>query len=100
MARLQTGRTLKVSTSYKVQFSKEALKYFEKLDKQIQKRIAKVVEMLKQNPYAVPHVKPMEGTAYEQYRVRIGDIRMIYRLHNDQLLVIIVKIGPRGDVYK
>ena len=87
-------------TNYNVQFTKEALKYFNKLDRRTQKRIAQVIEELKMNPQVLPNIKPMEGLPYEQYRIRIGNLRIVYRVNNRQLLIIVVKIGPRGDVYK
>ncbi|WP_096200079.1 type II toxin-antitoxin system RelE family toxin [Bacillus sp. FJAT-45350] len=34
------------------------------------------------------------------YRVRVGDLRLIYRVENERLLIIVLKIGPRGDIYK
>ncbi len=89
-----------MTITYRVQFTKRALSYFDKIDQRTKKRVAKVIELLKQNPYIVPNIKPIEGLPYEQYRIRIGKLRMIYRINNEQLLIIIVKIGPRGDVYK
>jgi mRNA interferase RelE/StbE len=34
------------------------------------------------------------------YRVRIGDFRVIYEIQDDELVLIVIKVGPRGDVYK
>jgi len=89
-----------VTINYKVQFTKVALKYFEKLDRRIQKRVAKIVEALKNNPYVVPNIKPVEGIPYEQYRIRVGNLRIVFRVDNQKLLIVIVRIGPRGDIYK
>ena len=89
-----------MTINYKVQFTKVALKYFEKLDRRIQKRVAKIVEALKNNPYVVPNIKPVEGIPYEQYRIRVGNLRIVFRVDNQKLLIVIVRIGPRGDIYK
>ena len=43
-------------------------------------------------------IKQLEGRA--GYRLRIGTWRALYRLEEDQLIIEVVKIGPRGDVYK
>lgn len=34
------------------------------------------------------------------FRVRIGDYRVIYEINDDELVLIVIKIGARGDVYK
>jgi mRNA interferase RelE/StbE len=41
----------------------------------------------------------MQGTT-DEYRLRIGTYRVIYSVENNRLLIYIIKIGPRGDVYK
>jgi mRNA interferase RelE/StbE len=39
-------------------------------------------------------------TGREGYRLRIGDWRALYRIENDRLVILVVDIGPRGDIYK
>jgi len=36
----------------------------------------------------------------DAFRVRIGDYRVIYEINDDELVLIVIKIGARGDVYK
>jgi mRNA interferase RelE/StbE len=55
-----------------VHFTKEALKALKKLTKKRQLQIVEIVNMLSQNPFAVPDVKPLKGTSNDDYRVRIG----------------------------
>ena len=38
--------------------------------------------------------------AVDAYRLRVGDFRVVYEIRKDQLVLIVIKIGPRGDVYK
>jgi len=35
----------------------------------------------------------------DQYRIRVGDYRVIYQIHDDVLLVLVVQVGNRRDVY-
>ena len=36
----------------------------------------------------------------DAYRVRIGDFRAVYEIREDELVLVVIKVGPRGDVYK
>jgi len=47
-------------------------------------------------PHGVRKLAGVEGV----YRVRVGNYRMIYRVEDDELLVLVLKIGHRRDVYK
>jgi mRNA interferase RelE/StbE len=85
---------------YRVILSKEAVKYYRKLDIIRRKQIDKILTKLQADPYALPHVKRMQGSDYEDYRVRFGDFRLLYRIVNGELVILVLDIGPRGDVYK
>jgi mRNA interferase RelE/StbE len=89
-----------VRTNYSIRFDKAAQKYFNKLDKQTQKRIAYAIDVLSKNPYEIPNSKPLSGISGNVYRLRIGQLRMIYEIKNEHLIIIILRIGPRGDIYK
>ncbi|WP_179295451.1 type II toxin-antitoxin system RelE family toxin [Bacillus sp. FJAT-45350] len=49
-----------MTSNYNVQFSKEALKYFSKLDRKKQEKLVTVIDALKENPFLVPNVKPFK----------------------------------------
>lgn len=42
----------------------------------------------------------MAGTDDELYRIRVGDYRVIYEIRDDALLVLVVKIGHRREIYR
>ncbi len=85
---------------YKVKVSKAAAKYYEKLTPKLKNKVNEVISQLSNNPYAIPNVKPLEGSDHDEYRIRIGSLRLLYRVHNDELIIIVLDIGPRGDIYK
>ena len=62
----------------------------------IQARIAAIVERLEKWP-GVSGAKPLRGALAGSYRVRTGDYRVVFSVHDD--VVRIWKIGYRGDVY-
>jgi len=81
----------------RIEFKKSAEKFLKSRPRKEQIRILSQI-------YKLPsgnHIKKMEG--YDnRYRLRIGDIRVIYELHSDKvaLIVLVAEIGNRGDVYK
>ncbi len=50
--------------------------------------------------YPIPNVKPLEGSNHDDFRIRIRSRSLLYRIHNDTLIIIVLDIGPRGDIYK
>ena len=42
----------------------------------------------------------MKGYEGNIYRLRVGDFRIIYEIFDDKVLIFIIKIGSRGDIYK
>ena len=85
---------------YTVKLRKPAAKYYEKLPAQLKIKVKEVINQLRENPYTIPNVKPLEGSHHDDYRIRIGSLRLLYRIHNDELIIIVLDIGPRGDIYK
>ncbi|HDF2343079.1 TPA: type II toxin-antitoxin system RelE/ParE family toxin [Morganella morganii] len=83
---------------YNVKFSPKAEKELKKLDNVYRKRLLNKLVLLKENPRSGPNIKSMQGTT-NRYRYRMGDIRAIYDIIDDELVVLIVKVGWRGDIY-
>ena len=89
-----------MSSNYKVLFSGEAENSLKKLDKTTIRRIFTALEQLSENPFKNPNAKKMKGKKGNYYRLRVGNFRIIYELRNNELIIYIVRIGPRGDIYK
>ena len=80
---------------YKVEIDKRAVKFISKQPKPQQIRLFKAIYRL---PF-VGDIKAMKG--HEGfYRLRVGDYRVIYTVNNQVLLVQVIEIGNRGDIYK
>lgn len=87
---------------YQVEFASSAAKELAKLVKKIQpkdsKRIRDKIESLKSDPR--PHGVEKLTNAEGLLRVREGDYRIIYKVDDDVLTVLIIRIGNRSEVYK
>ena len=81
--------------SYKVLIDKPARKFIAKQPPDQQKRIMTALYKLPD----VGDISPMRGKA-NQYRVRIGGYRAVYNLDRNVLIVNVIKVDNRGDVYK
>ena len=87
--------------AYKIEFSDEAFKEFGKLDKYTQKLIdAWIRKHLERNENPRSIGKPLVGNKSGQWRYRIGDFRLLCLIKDDCLIILVIKIGHRRDVYK
>lgn len=86
--------------SYKVEFTRSARKEFDHLQGKIQEKILEAVYLLSRNPFSeLLRIKKLKGAA-ALYRIRIGDYRIVYEVKNDRLLILVIKIGHRREVYR
>jgi mRNA interferase RelE/StbE len=84
--------------AYTVQFKPLALRNLEKLPRDIQKRLAAKIETLRDDPFP-SGCKKMTAVA-DAWRVRVGDYRIVYQVHQKVLLVLVLAVGNRKDVYR
>lgn len=78
-------------------FSKEAEDYLKKLDKEIKDRIFKKLDSLKENPELG---KPLTANLAGLWSLRVSDHRVVYQIDNNQLLIFVIKVGHRKNVYE
>ena len=83
---------------YRIEFKRSAAKRLRKIPKTDQKRIADKIDSLSEN-LPDPITTKMKGDN-PFHRVRVGDYRIIYEIHGDILLIVILKIGHRKEVYR
>lgn len=81
---------------YEIIFSQKAKKQLFKLEKNIQKRIISVLERIRIRPEA--YITKLVGDP--GYKLRVGDYRIIIDIDNNNLIILVIKIGHRRDIYK
>ncbi len=79
-------------------YSKKALKYLLKLQPKLRDRIRNTIRKIADGNTQGQNIVVMQDV--NAFRVRIGDYRVIYEINDDELVLIVIKIGARGDVYK
>ncbi|MEH2036520.1 type II toxin-antitoxin system RelE family toxin [Nostoc sp.] len=84
--------------SYEVKFSRVAKKQFRKLPIDVQQRIQTRINDLAIEPR--PNgVKKIQGDD-NSYRIRVGDYRVVYEIDDDVLIVTVIKVKHRSEIYK
>jgi mRNA interferase RelE/StbE len=81
-----------------IRYSKKALKYLLKLQPKLRDRIRNTIRKIADGNTQRLNILAMQDV--DAFRVRIGDYRVIYEINDDELVLAVIKIGARGDVYK
>ncbi|MFO7662399.1 MAG: type II toxin-antitoxin system RelE/ParE family toxin [Chloroflexota bacterium] len=84
--------------SYRVEWKRSAAKELKNLPQPVILRILDSVGGLAENPY--PHGSRKLAGSGHSYRIRVGDYRVLYTIEDDILLVQIIRVGHRRDVYR
>jgi mRNA interferase RelE/StbE len=84
--------------AWQVEFSGGAARELRRLPPHIRARISVRIDALARNPLP-PGSKKLVGQT-SGYRIRIGDYRVLYELQKHRLVVFVVKVGHRRDVYR
>jgi len=83
--------------NYRIVIKKSAAKEIEKIQKQDRIRIVEKIRSLSSDPHPSGS-KKLSGK--EKYRIRQGNYRILYQVIDDALVINVVKVGHRRDIYK
>ena len=83
---------------YRVEYERAASRELGKLPRQIQARIVEAIEELAEEPRP-PGSRKMAGTV-NGHRIRAGDYRVLYDIRDDVLIVAVIRVGKRDQVYR
>ena len=85
--------------TYTVQVSSSAAKSLAKIDKKTRLRIVGAIELLAVDPRP-PGVKLLRGGEQGRWRARVGDYRIVYTIDDDRLIVLVLRVAHRREVYE
>ena len=81
---------------YEVVLTDKSKKQLRKLELNQRERVISVLERIRIRPYS--HIKKLVGNPY--FRVRVGDLRIIIDIKDDKLVILVLEIGNRRNIYK
>lgn len=87
-----------MAARYRVELTSKAKKQLSGLPESVQKRIDRRLLALADNPRP-PGVKKLHAQE-DRYRIRVGDYRVIYTIEDDVLLVLVLEVANRREVYR
>jgi mRNA interferase RelE/StbE len=85
-------------TPYRVEIERRAARQLNALGRVDQQRVRVAIALLAVDPRP-PKCIPLSGKA-GVFRVRVGDFRVVYRVWDDRLVVIVIRVGHRRAVYR
>lgn len=84
---------------HSIQFKKSAIKALRKMPRKIARRMLSEIEEVAVDPAKyVGDWKRLTGSPF--WRLRVGQYRAVCDLQGDDLVLLVVHVGPRGDIYK
>jgi mRNA interferase RelE/StbE len=83
-------------SEYRIELRPAAVRALRKLDPPLRRRVQGAIALLARDPHP-PAARALKGRP--GLRVRVGDYRVIYTIHDEVLLVVVVTLGHRRDVY-
>ncbi len=81
---------------FKLNFDEEAIKFLDKLPRDISKRIFKKIQDAKENP----HHYFIKLTNRQEYKLRVGEYRVIADINDSEITIYVITIGHRSNIYK
>ncbi|WP_104178201.1 type II toxin-antitoxin system RelE/ParE family toxin [Cryobacterium sp. Y50] len=84
--------------TYSVRIAPGAQRQLHKCDPPVRRRIQAVIDLLAQDPRPPKAIQLVDGSG--EWRVRTGDYRISYEIHDEQLVVLVLRLGHRRDIYE
>jgi mRNA interferase RelE/StbE len=84
--------------TWSVVLTPAAVRQLRKADPQVRRRLQAAIELLASEPRPPAAVQLVGGAG--EWRVRTGDYRIVYEIHDDRLVVLVIRVAHRREVYR
>ncbi|HEX7353502.1 MAG TPA: type II toxin-antitoxin system RelE/ParE family toxin [Mycobacteriales bacterium] len=84
--------------TYRITLAPAAARQLRKLDSQARRRIQAALDLLSADPRPPAATQLVGGSG--EWRVRTGDYRIVYEIEHEQVLVLVLRVGHRREIYK
>ena len=84
--------------TYSVSTAPAAERQLHKFDPQDRRKVHAVIELLMVDPRPPKAIQLVGGAG--EWRVRTGDYRIIYEIHDDHLIILVLRVGHRREIYE
>ena len=89
-----------MTTLFKLEAKRKVIKYIENIDTRKKGKIKEIIQILKQNPVPIGHIDLVKLKGYNNiYRIRTGNIRIIYEVFWLERKILLHYLGPRKKAY-
>ena len=85
-------------TTYRIDIARRAAKALRKMPAHVRTRLADAIDALADEPR--PHGLKTLDASKKLYRIRVGGYRVIYQVRDQQLVVLVVRVADRKEVYR
>jgi mRNA interferase RelE/StbE len=82
--------------TYRILYTEEAVRRIHKLDKTVKERVSKAVVRLSEDPELG---KRLTGLLSDRWFYRVGDWRILYKIRRKEVVILVLTVGHRSDVY-
>ena len=83
---------------YRIHFASRAERAFRRLSPEVQRRLDPAILALANNPRPPGCVKLSSPDSL--WRIRVGDYRIVYQIHDEALLILVFNVGHRREIYR
>ena len=85
---------------YGMRFSNVAQRFLVRADRPLRQRLKEALARLREDPRGLPGVKALHGKFAGRLGCRAGDHRIVYRVDDDERIIVVIAIGHRREVYR